>query len=93
MVLNHWQYKHSELLNVSGPAVPPSGRPPEVGSSMLPGVRPTETMYTGMELPTTEQEVRLAVAKAKAGYAMGLMNCLWKYYRVTIAIHLFTQTI
>ncbi len=69
MVLNHLQYKLSKLLNGSGPVVPPSGRPPEVGSSMPLGGRPSETMDTGMELPITEQEVKLAVAKAKAGCA------------------------
>ncbi len=59
MVLKEWQSKHSELLNGSGPAVPPSGIPPEAGPSMLPGDRPAETMDTDMELPIAEHEVRL----------------------------------
>ncbi len=39
VVLNHWQNKHSELLNGTDLAVPPSGRPSEAAPSMLPGDR------------------------------------------------------
>ncbi len=87
VVLNHWQNKHSELLNGTDPAVPPSGRPHEAGPSMLPGDRLAETMDTGMQLPITEHEVRLAVAKAKAGRATGFDELPVEVLRSDIAIH------
>ncbi len=87
VVLNHWQYKLSELLNGPGPAVPPSGRPPEAGPLIPPEGRPTETMDTGMELPITEQEVRLAVAKAKAGCATVFDELLVEVIQSDIAIY------
>ncbi len=54
---------------------------------MLPGDGPAEIMDTGMQLPITEHDVRLAVAKTKAGRGTGFdkwhVEVLWS----DIAIH------
>ncbi len=56
------------------------------------GGKPAETMVTGMELSITEQvAVRLVMAKAKAGHVTGLMNCLLRYYGVTLQYIVYTN--
>ncbi len=54
---------------------------------MPPGGTPAETMDTGMELPITEQEVRLYVAEAKAGCTAGFDELPVEVLRSDIAIH------